>query len=73
LISHGGINFNNALLPKMDRDNTVWILIQMEIMFELIVIYSHSLSNIFQLEFINIESFQNINQNNYFSSSINNT
>ena len=73
MISHGGINFNNALLPKMDRDNTVWILIQMEIMFELIVIYSHSLSNIFQLEFINIESFQNINQNNYFSSSINNT
>ena len=45
----------------------------MEIIFELIVTYSHSLSNIFQLEFINIKSFKNVNQNNYFSSSINNT
>ena len=45
----------------------------MEIMFELIVTYSHSLSKIFQLEFINMQSFKNVNQNNYFSSSINNT
>ena len=45
----------------------------MEIMLELINTYSYSLSNIFQLEFINTDSFKNVNQNNYFSSSINNT
>ena len=45
----------------------------MEIMLELINTYSYSLSNIFQLELINTDSFKNVNQNNYFSSSINNT
>ncbi len=73
MINNGGITVNNALLTKMDRYNTVSILIQMEIMLELINTYSYSLSNIFQLEFINTDSFKNVNQNNYFSSSINNT
>ncbi len=35
--------------------------------------FSYSLSNIFQLKFINIESFKNVNRNNYFISSITNT
>tara|TARA_Y100000589_G_scaffold294218_1_gene299705 strand:- start:142 stop:1983 length:1842 start_codon:yes stop_codon:yes gene_type:complete len=70
LISYGGITVNNALLPKFGSR-------QYSLNFDskgnYFGTYSHSLSNIFQLEIINIGSYQNVSKNNYLSRNLKST
>ncbi len=69
-ISHGGITVNNALIPK---NGTRQYSLNYDSKGNFFGSYNYSLSNIFQLELINIGSFNNENKNNYFSKQINNT
>tara|TARA_S200000501_G_scaffold217340_1_gene203976 strand:+ start:1665 stop:3488 length:1824 start_codon:yes stop_codon:yes gene_type:complete len=58
LISHGGITVSNALIPKV---GTSLINLNYDYKGNLFGFYGYSLSNIFQLEMINIGTFQDIN------------
>ena len=57
LISHGGITVSNALIPKA---GTFQINLNYDYKGSLFGFYGYSLSNIFQLELINIGTFQDI-------------
>ena len=57
LISHGGITVSNALIPKA---GTSQINLNYDYKGSLFGFYGYSLSNIFQLELINIGTFQDI-------------
>ncbi len=70
LISYGGITVNNALIPK---NGTSQYSLNYDSKGNYFGNYSYSLSNIFQLELINMGSFKNGNQNNYTSNKFNNT
>ena len=70
LISNGGITVNNALIPK---DGSRQYNLNIDSKGNYFGTYSHSLSNIFQLEIINIGSFKNANQNNYFPKALGDT
>ena len=69
LISNGGITVNNALIPK---NGSQQYSLNLDSKGNYFGTYSYSLSNIFQLELINIGSFNNLNQN-YLSKNLNNT
>ena len=58
LISHGGITVSNALIPK---HGTSHINLNYDSKGNLFAFYGYSLSNIFQLELVNIGTFQDIN------------
>ena len=58
LISNGGVTVNNALIPKM---GTSQINFNYDIKGNLFGYYGYSLSNIFQLELLNIGSFNDLN------------
>ncbi len=58
LISNGGITVNNALIPKA---GTSQINFNYDSKGNLFGVYSYSLSNIFQLELLNIGSFNDLN------------
>ena len=58
LINHGGITVNNALLPKA---GTSQISFNYDSKGNLFGFYGYSLSNIFQLELLNIGSFNELN------------
>ena len=58
LISYGGITVNNALIPKA---GTSQINLNYDSKGNLFGFYGYSLSNIFQLELLNIGTFQGIN------------
>ena len=58
LISYGGITVNNALMPK---EGTSEINLNYDSKGNLFGSYGYSLSNIFQLEFLNIGSFNDLN------------
>ena len=58
MISHGGITVSNALIPKA---GTSQINLNYDYKGNLFGFYGYSLSNIFQLELINIGTFQDIN------------
>ena len=60
LINHGGITVNNALLPKA---GTSQISFNFDSKGNLFGFYGYSLSNIFQLELLNIGSFNDLNFN----------
>ena len=60
LINHGGITVNNALLPKA---GTSQISFNFDSKGNLFAFYGYSLSNIFQLELLNIGSFNDLNFN----------
>ena len=69
-ISHGGITVNNALIPK---NGSHQYSLNYDSKGNYFGTYSYSLSNIFQLELINIGKFRNENQIKYFSDNFNNT
>jgi len=69
-ISHGGITVNNALIPK---NGSSQYSLNYDSKGNYFGTYGYSLSNIFQLELINIGSFKNRNQIKYFSNKFNNT
>ncbi len=58
LISYGGITVNNALIPKA---GTSQINLNYDSKGNLFGFYGYSLSNIFQLELINMGSFEDVN------------
>ena len=58
LISHGGITVNNALIPS---SGTSQIYFNYDSKGNLLGFYGYSLSNIFQLELINIGIFEDVN------------
>jgi hypothetical protein len=58
LISHGGITVSNALIPK---HGTSHINLNYDSKGNLFAFYGYSLSNIFQLELVNIGTFKDIN------------
>ena len=58
LISHGGITVSNALIPK---HGTSHINLNYDSKGNLFAFYGYSLSNIFQLELVNIGTFQDLN------------
>jgi hypothetical protein len=60
LISYGGITVNNALIPKI---GTSQINLNYDSKGNLFGFYGYSLSNIFQLELLNIGRFNNKNPN----------
>ena len=60
LISYGGITVNNALIPKA---GTSQINLNYDSKGNLFGFYGYSLSNIFQLEFLNIGRFNDANPN----------
>ena len=62
LISYGGITVNNALIPKA---GTSQINLNYDSKGNLFGFYGYSLSNIFQLEFLNIGRFNNKNSSLY--------
>ena len=70
IISHGGITVNNALIPK---NGSGQYSLNYDSKGNYFGTYSYSLSNIFQLELINIGKFRNENQIKYFSDTFNNT
>ena len=70
LISNGGITVNNALLPK---NRSKQYSLNFDSKGNYFGTYSYSLSNIFQLELINIGSFKNVSQNNYLSKNLKET
>ena len=70
LIRNGGITVNNALVPE---NGSKQYSLNIDSNGNYFGTYSYSLSNIFQLELINIGSFKNINQNNYLSKNLKNT
>tara|TARA_Y100001978_G_scaffold133744_1_gene119590 strand:+ start:505 stop:2343 length:1839 start_codon:yes stop_codon:yes gene_type:complete len=70
LISNGGITVNNALLPK---NGSKQYSLNFDSKGNYFGTYSYSLSNIFQLELINIGNFKNVNQNNYLSKNLKDT
>ena len=70
IISHGGITVNNALIPKNGAGQYS---LNYDSKGNYFGTYSYSLSNIFQLELINIGKFRNENQIKYFSDNFNNT
>ena len=61
LINHGGIFVSNALIPKADTSQAS---LNYDSKGNLFGFYGYSLSNIFQLELINIGKFKEINSNN---------
>ena len=69
-ISHGGITVNNALIPKSGSSQYS---LNYDSKGNYFGSYSYSLSNIFQLELINLGRFRNENQIMYFSDNFNNT
>ena len=69
-ISHGGITVNNALIPKSGSSQYS---LNYDSKGNYFGSYSYSLSNIFQLELINLGRFRNENQLMYFSDNFNNT
>ena len=58
LISHGGITVNNALIPSSGISQVYF---NYDSKGNLLGFYGYSLSNIFQLELINIGSFEDVN------------
>ena len=57
MISYGGITVNNALIPKA---GTSHINLNYDHKGNLFGFYGYSLSNIFQLELINVGTFQDL-------------
>ena len=64
LISYGGITVNNALIPKA---GTSQINLNYDSKGNLFGFYGYSLSNIFQLEFLNIGHFNHNNNSSLYS------
>ena len=64
LISYGGITVNNALIPKA---GTSQINLNYDSKGNLFGFYGYSLSNIFQLEFLNIGRFNDNNNSSLYS------
>tara|TARA_Y100000589_G_scaffold271491_1_gene264178 strand:- start:2936 stop:4747 length:1812 start_codon:yes stop_codon:yes gene_type:complete len=64
LMSHGGITVNNALIPK---NGTSQYNLNLNSKGGYSSTYSYSLSNIFQLELINIESIVSVQNRNYIN------
>ena len=58
MTSHGGITVNNALIPS---SGTSQIYFNYDSKGNLLGFYGYSLSNIFQLELINMGSFEDVN------------
>ncbi len=58
LISHGGITVNNALIPRAGQSQ---VYVDYDNKGNLFAFYGYSLSNIFQLELINVGSFNDLN------------
>ena len=61
LINHGGIFVSNALIPRADTSQAS---LNYDSKGNIFGFYGYSLSNIFQLELINIGKFKEINSNN---------